>query len=256
MLLAFDIGNTNIVVGCFDGEELFFEFRLKSDRRGTVDEYAAFVRALLRERGGKDFKCDQAIISSVVPPLTPLFITLLERTFGVEPLVVGPGVKTGLSIKTTDPSAVGADRVVNAVAAKQFYGLPALAIDFGTAISFDYVDKDSNYLGGIIVPGLEISLDALVSNTAKLPRVEQAWPASVIGRNTIGAMQSGAVIGYHCLVDGLIEKIVEEVGPIPYVIATGGSGKLIASHSKRIKEYDPYLILKGMRYLVELNREA
>jgi len=253
MLIAVDIGNTNIVVGCFEAESLLFEFRLKTDLKSTVDEYSAFFRSILAGKLADDVRCDRAIVSSVVPPLTSVFVGLLQSDFDVDPLLVGPGIKTGLSIKTTDPAALGSDRVVNAVGLKEFYGLPGLVIDFGTATSVDYVDGEGNYMGGVIVPGIEISLDALVMNTAKLPKIELAWPESVIGKNTVGAMQSGSVIGYHCLIEGLIETASREVGELSHVIATGGLGKLMSAHSKQISSYDPYLTLKGMRYLADLN---
>jgi type III pantothenate kinase len=253
VLLTFDIGNTNIVVGVFQGEKLAAEFRLKTDMRRTVDEYGVLLGAFLQERFESRPDCCAAVISSVVPPLTPVMVRLVRDRFGVEPLIVGPGIKTGISIKSANPSGVGADRVVNAVAAKRFYGLPALVIDFGTATTFDYIDAKGNYLGGVILPGIEVAAEALVSNTAKLPRVELVWPESVLGRDTVGAMQSGTVIGYHCMIEGLIEKLLAEVGAVPHIIATGGLGSLMSRHSKRITAYDPHLVLRGMHYLVELN---
>lgn len=253
MLLTFDIGNTNIVVGCFEGDQLRGECRMRTDPKRTSDEYAVTLLALLKKRLGTDPCCRAAIVSSVVPPLTPLLLEVIRREFGIEPLVVGPGMKTGISIKTSDPAAVGADRIVNAVAAKRFYGLPALAIDFGTATSIDYIDAESNYLGGVIAPGLEIALDALVSRTAKLPRIEIAFPKHVIGRNTISAMQSGAVLGYLCMVEGLVRRIIEEVGPVPHLVCTGGSGRLVSGGLGAGAIYDPALTLKGLRYLAELN---
>ncbi|NDC39321.1 MAG: type III pantothenate kinase, partial [Proteobacteria bacterium] len=178
---------------------------------------------------------------------------LVTERFGVEPLVVGPGVKTGMPIKLPDPTAVGADRIVNAVAAKTLYGTPALVIDFGTATSFDYVDKDGCYQGGIISPGPIVALESLVRNTAKLPRIELSWPKHVIGNGTVPAMQSGAVLGYFCMVEGLITKVQEEVGPIQHIVATGGLGRLFAEHSPQIRTYDPYLTLRGMRIVAQLN---
>ena len=254
MLLAFDIGNTNTVVGVFEGEELAAEFRLKTDRRRTLDEYFVLFNAFLAGRFERRPVCEAAVISSVVPPITDLFVRLASERLGVKVLVVEPGIKTGISIKTLNPGAVGADRVVNAVAAKCFYGLPALVIDFGTATSFDYIDADSNYLGGIIASGIEISMEALVSNTAKLPRIELTWPEQALGRDTVAAMQSGTVLGYHYLVEGLIERLSQEVGPFAKVVATGGLGALMAAHSKRIQVFDPYLTLKGMQHLWRLNQ--
>jgi type III pantothenate kinase len=166
---------------------------------------------------------------------------------------VGPGIKTGLSIKISNPSAVGADRVVNAVAAKALFGTPALVIDFGTGTTFDYIGEDGSYEGGVICPGPYIALDALVRNTAKLPRIEFAWPKSFVGRDTISAMQAGAIGGYGCMVDGIVDRLISELGPIEHIIATGGFGRLFAAHSTRIKSYDPHLTLKGMRILADLN---
>ncbi len=254
MLLAFDIGNTNIVVGCFDGDRLISECRMRTDSGRTADEYGVILLSLLQKRLGADFKCSAAIISSVVPPLTPRIFEFVTSEFDVQPLIVGPGMKTGISIKTTDPAAVGADRIVNAVAVKKFYGLPALAVDFGTATSIDYVDAQSNYLGGVIAPGLEVSLDALVSRTAKLPRIEIAFPKTVVGRNTVSAMQSGTVLGYQCMVEGLIDRIIEEVGPVSCIVATGGLGRTVSGRLRRPTIYDPHLTLKGLQYLSVMNR--
>lgn len=253
MLLTFDIGNTNIVVGGFQKTELVFEFRLKTDPGRTIDEYAGLLFSLLDRQAEAHKHPKACVISSVVPPITPDVVRLVRERFGIEPLVVGPGVKTGLSIKTTDPAAVGSDRVVNAVAVKQLFGTPALVVDFGTATSFDLVSKEGNYEGGIIAPGPNTALEALVRNTAKLPRIEMLWPKSVVGKNTVSAMQSGVVVGYACLVDGLIERIIEEVGPISHIVATGGLGRLFSEHCKRIKSYDPHLTLTGLRIIAELN---
>jgi len=253
MLLAVDIGNTNIVIGLFEGRELKAEFRLKTDVRRTRDEYRVLMAVFLRERFGSSRVVGRSVVCSVVPPITPLFVALIGEEFGLAPLVVGPGIKTGISIRTLNPSAVGADRVVNAVALKHFYGLPGLAIDFGTATSFDYVDSKGEYLGGLIIPGIEISLEALVSNTAKLPRIEAVWPDAVLGRDTVSAMQSGTVIGYHCMIEGLIDKLLAEVGPVQQIVATGGQGRVFAERSDLITGFDPYLTLKGMACLAYLN---
>lgn len=255
MLIAFDIGNTNIVVGCFDKHELLLEIRLKTDLGRTIDEYAASLLPLLERRFGAKRKFGSAIVSSVVPPLTPDIVRLVNANLGLDPLIVGPGIKTGLPIKINDPASVGSDRVVNAVAAKELFGVPALVVDFGTATSFDYVSKEGAYEGGIIAPGVKIALDSLVKNTARLPHIELSFPKRVIGTSTVSAMQSGCILGYVCLVDGLIEKLLEESGPIQHVIATGGTGKLISENSARIKHYDPHLTLKGLRIIADLNQE-
>lgn len=253
MLLVFDIGNTNIVIGGFVGQTLAFEFRLKTDAGRTVDEYAGILYSLLDHQATEFRQPTACVISSVVPPVTPDIIRLVKERFNLDPVVVGPGIKTGLSIKTADPAAVGSDRVVNAVAAKILFGAPALVVDFGTATSFDYVSSDGNYEGGIIAPGPQTALDALVRNTAKLPRIEMVWPKSIVGKSTVTAMQSGIIVGYTCLVDGLIDRIINEVGPIRSIIATGGLGRLFAEHSSRIKSYEPHLTLTGLRLIAELN---
>ncbi len=253
MLLAFDIGNTNIVVGGFKGEDLLFEFRLKTDPGRTIDEYAAILLTLFRERLGAEYAFESCIICSVVPPITPEIVKVVEERLKIHTVVIGPGTKTGLPIKIAEPTSVGADRVVNAVAAKELFGSPALVIDFGTATSFDYVGPKGTFEGGVIAPGVTTSLEGLVRNTAKLPRIELAWPKSLVGKNTVHAMQVGAVVGYMYLIDGLIEGIEKEVGTIPHIIATGGLGALYSSHSKRIKVYDPHLTLKGMRIIAALN---
>ncbi len=253
MLLVFDIGNTNVVVGAFEGDKLAFEFRFRSETGRTQDEYAVMLLTLLERKMSRDARFTQCVISSVVPPLTPEIQTLVRELFNIEPLIVGPGIKTGLSIKIPDPAQVGADRVVNAVAVKALYGCPAVVVDFGTATSFDYVAADGNYYGGIIAPGATGALDSLVRNTAKLPRIELSWPQKIVGNSTVTAMQSGAVVGYACLIDGLIEKIVQEVGPLAHVVATGGLGRLFAEHCPRIQIYDPNLTLQGMRIIAGMN---
>lgn len=253
MLLAFDIGNTNIVAGCFSGPELLCEFRLKTDTGRTIDEYAALLFPLIERKLGCDLKFSQCLISSVVPPLTQDICALVSRDLAISPLVVGPGIKTGVAIKTAEPAAVGADRIVNSVAVKELFGVPALVVDFGTATTFDFVSRSGSYEGGVIVPGVQISLDGLVRNTAKLPKVELSWPETVIGKSTVAAMQSGSVIGYTCMVDGLIDRITAEVGEVAHIIATGGLGSLFAKHSKRIRGYEPHLTLHGLRIIAELN---
>lgn len=253
MLLTFDIGNTNIVVGGFKGETLNFEFRLQSDTGRTVDEYAALLYSLLDRAVGKNASFSGAIVSSVVPPLTTDIVKVIRESFSIEPLVVGPGIKTGIAVKLSDPASAGADRIVNGVAAREFYGAGSLVVDFGTATTFDYVNKNGEYEGGIIAPGLQISLESLVQRTAKLPRIELMWPKQIIGKSTVTAMQSGMLVGYVCMVDGLIEKVAAEVGPLTAVIATGGLGEIITSHSKKITTYDSILTLKGMRLIAALN---
>ncbi|MCO6429638.1 MAG: type III pantothenate kinase [Deltaproteobacteria bacterium] len=253
MLLAFDIGNTNTVLGVYKEKELICEIRLKTDTSRTNDEYNSIITTLLKERLGRSLSAHGCIISSVVPPMTPIISTLVSETFKVDPIVVGPGTKTGMQIKLSEPSTVGADRVVNAVAAKHKFGTPVLVVDFGTATSFDFIGAEGSYEGGVIAPGLLVSLESLVRNTAKLPHIELTWPKSVIGKSTISAMQSGTVIGYVCMVDGLIDKIIEEVGEVKNIVATGGTGRLISKHSKRIRHYERELTLEGLRIIYDEN---
>ena len=253
MLLAIDIGNTNIVLGGFKGEDLLFEFRLSSDTSRTVDEYAALIHTLIAKALGPSPHFSGAIISSVVPPLTTDIVTVIKESFDIQPLVVGAGIKTGIALKVSEPSGVGADRVVNGVALRELYGAPGIVVDFGTATTFDYVNASGEYEGGVISPGLMVSLNSLVSHTAKLPRIELAWPQSVIGKTTVTAMQSGALVGYVSMVDGVISRIEDEVGPLKSIISTGGLGEVIKTHSAKIRSHDPILTLKGMRLIARLN---
>ena len=253
MLLVIDIGNTNVVVGCFEGKCLRFHFRLKSTRGRTCDEYALFFSSILKEHFKDNYQFNGCVISSVVPPLTGDIAKLIENLFNITPLIVGPGIKTGLPIKLTDPALIGADRVVNSIAGKEKFGVPVLVIDFGTAITFDYVGSDGAYEGGLIVPGLEISLECLVSRTAKLPKIDIAWPKNVVGKSTIAAMQSGALFGYLSLVEGVIIRVENEVGEKPSIISTGGLGKIFEGKTERIIKYEPFLTLEGLRIVARMN---
>ncbi len=253
MLLVFDIGNTNICVGCFRGQELLFDMRLKTDTSRPIDEYIALLDALFERKLGDSYKFSGCIISSVVPPITPDFAKLAKEMVGVEALIVGAATKTGVALNVKEPTAVGADRIVNAVALKHLYGNPGVVVDFGTATTFDIVGSEGAFEGGIICPGMVGAMDSLVKKTAKLPRIELAWPDSVLGKTTVGAMQAGAVVGYVCMVDGLLEKISQEIGSLKYVVATGGLGRLAAENSKRITTYDSSLTLKGLRIIAEMN---
>ena len=253
MLLVIDIGNTNIVLGVFKDDTFVAELRFKSDTSRTVDEYIALVLPSLKAKFALDLRISQCVISSVVPLLTPLMTALVQKSFNIEPLMVGPGIRTGLQIKINEPASVGADRVVNALAAKELFGTPIIVVDFGTATSFDYVSAEGNYEGGVIAPGLAVSLDSLVKNTAKLPSIDITWPKNVVGKSTVSAMQSGVVLGYLCMVDGLLELMLQEIGKVEQIIATGGLGELFAAHSKCITNYDRHLTLKGLKILAELN---
>lgn len=253
MLLVVDVGNTNIVYGLFEGERLVHQFRVESSRGRTADEYAVVVRQLLAMRGVEAGSVTASIIASVVPSLTEPMRDLVKRAFGHEPAVVGPGIKTGMAILYENPREVGADRIVNAVAAYERFHEGCIVVDFGTATTFDCVTPKGEYLGGVICPGIQISADALFSRAAKLPRVEIAKPPKVVGRNTQHSMQSGIVYGYVALVDGLVERLTEELGFPCRVVATGGLARVIAPLAKRIEHVDDDLTLTGLRIIHERN---
>ena len=256
MLLVIDVGNTNIVYGLFDGNALVHQFRVESGRGRTADEYAVVLRELLVMSGVEPTQVDAAIIASVVPALTEPMSGLVRRAFKRDPIVVGPGVKTGMAILYENPREVGADRIVNAVAAYDKVKGGVIVVDFGTATTFDCVTPKGEYLGGVICPGMQISADALFARAAKLPKVEIALPPKAVGRNTVHSMQSGIVYGYVGLVDGMVERLKEELGYPCDVIATGGLAPLIAPLTKSIREVDDILTLVGLRILYERNLPA
>ena len=254
MLLAIDVGNTNTVLGAFDGKVLRQHWRVETSHRRTADEYGIQVRELFASGGLDPRAVDAVAVSSVVPPLAFALTGMSERYFGVKPLFVGPGVKTGLPILYEDPREVGADRIVNAVAAWDRWACGMIVVDFGTATTFDAVSPRGEYLGGAIAPGVGISMDALFRHASKLPEVEFARPAHVVGKNTIASIQSGLVYGYVGLVDGICARMAEELGFSPRVVATGGLAPLIAGVSKSIAEVDEHLTLHGLRLIHERNR--
>jgi type III pantothenate kinase len=253
VLLAIDVGNTNIVYGLFDGATLIHQFRVETSRGRTADEYTVVVRQLLSMRDVAASDVKAAIIASVVPALTEPMLELVRRAFGLEALVVGPGIKTGMSILYENPREVGADRIVNSVAAYERFRSGLIAVDFGTATTFDCVTPKGEYMGGVIAPGIQISADALFSRAAKLPRIEIQRPPRVVGRNTQHSMQSGIVFGYVALVDGLVDRIKEEVAFPCAVLATGGLARLIAPLSRTVEHLDDDLTLTGLRILYERN---
>jgi len=249
MLLALDIGNTTVGIGFFKDEMLVKDWRVRSDREKTSDEYSIILLSLLGQAGLSPADISQVIISSVVPPLTPIFQNLSQSLFGVRPVVVGPGLKTGMPILYENPLEVGADRIVAAVAAFDKFGGPCIVVDFGTATTFDAVSAKGEYLGGAIAPGILISAEALASRTAKLPRIEIVPPRKAIGRTTVASMQSGIYFGYVGLVNNIIAEVRKELGPEAKVVATGGFAAEIAPAIPAIDSVEPQLVLRGLRIL-------
>lgn len=254
MLVVMDIGNSNIVMGLYEGDELRHHWRFSTDRNKTEDEYGMLVKSLFDSVGLTLRQVRGVILSSVVPPLNYTIERMCAKYLQQKALVVGPGIKTGLNIKYEYPREVGSDRIVNAVAAIHHYGAPLIVVDFGTATTFCYVDERGQYMGGAIAPGIGISTEALVSRAAKLPRIEMAKPASVVGRNTIAAMQAGIYYGVVGQVEGIVRRIIAEYGTEPKVVATGGLADLVANETACIHVVDPHLTLKGLRLIYERNQ--
>ena len=254
MLLAIDLGNTNIKYGVFDGEKLVASFRVSSRISRTADEYGSVLVGLLHDRGIEKGDIDGIIFSSVIPALNYTICHMCEYFFSITPLMIGPGVKTGLNIKAENPREVGADIIVNSVSAYNKYGGPLIVIDFGTATTFDVISEKCELLGVVIAPGIKTSLEGLVNKTAQLPMVELDAPKTVIGKNTKHCMQSGIIFGFAGLVDNIIKKIKKELGLSEIkVIATGGLGEIIAKELNSISVVDRTLTLDGLRIIYQLN---
>ena len=256
MILAMDIGNTNIVMGVYKEKELLANWRAATNKTVTSDEFGMFVMNLFAYESIEASGIEEIIISSVVPPIMYSVEHAIRKYFNKNAMIVGPGIRTGISVKTENPKEVGADRIVNAVAGYEKYGGPLIILDIGTAMTFCVISEDSEYLGGLICPGVRISSEALFERTAKLPRIEIAKPCSVIGKNTVKAMQSGIFHGLIGQIEHIIKKIREETGwENAKVIATGGMANLIINETDSIDIFDRYLTLDGLRIIYEKNRQ-
>ncbi|WP_434298147.1 type III pantothenate kinase [Clostridium sporogenes] len=258
MILVLDVGNTNIVLGIYKNKELIANWRLATDNKRTADEYGIQVIELFSHNNLSFSDIEGVIISSVVPNIMYSLEHMISKYFNIKPIIVGPGVKTGINIKYDNPKEVGADRIVNAVAAHEIYEKPLIIIDFGTATTFCSVTKEANYLGGTICPGIKISSDALFDKAAKLPRVELVKTPGVICKNTVASIQAGIIYGYAGQVDYIVSKMKKEMMALgeeePFVVATGGFAKLISEEAKSIDEINAILTLEGLRIIYEKNK--
>ncbi len=253
MLLVVDIGNTNIVIGLYQEDNLIFNWRIMTDRDKTSDEFAMLFQNLLDSKDIPRNSIQAIIVSNVVPPLASAMEQMCKNYFHIDPLLVGPKINLGMTIKYDNPKEVGADRLVNAVAGYEKYKRSLIIIDFGTATTFDYINPAGEYIGGAIAPGIQISSEALFQKASKLPRIEFIEPARVVGTDTVSSMQSGIVYGYIGLVDGIVKRMKAEVNTSPYVVATGGLAGLIAEHSEPIDEVDDQLTLRGLKIIYDRN---
>jgi type III pantothenate kinase len=255
MILVMDVGNTNITLGVYDGGNLVARWRTGTDKEKTSDEFGMFFVWILKNGNIDIDKIEGVIISSVVPPIMYSLEYAVKKYLKVDPIIIGPGVKTGINIKYENPREVGADRIVNAVAAYEIYKGPIIIVDFGTATTFCVISSKGEYMGGVICPGIKISAEALFQKAAKLPRIELVKPESVIGKNTVASMQSGIVYGYVGQVDYIVRRIKKEMNEEGIkVIATGGLARLIAPESETIDEVNGMLTLEGLRIIYEKNK--
>lgn len=253
LIFVLDVGNTNTVLGVYEGEELKYHWRIETNRHKTEDEYGMMIKNLFQHDSLQFEQIHGVIISSVVPPIMAALERMCKKYFHVHPLVVGPGVKTGLNIKYENPREVGADRIVNAVAGIHEYGSPLIIVDFGTASTYCYIDEKCNYMGGAIAPGIGISTEALYTRASKLPRIEIARPDNIVGKNTVAAMQAGILYGYVGQVEGIVRRMKSQSNVDPTVIATGGLAALIAKECEEIDVVDPELTLKGLLLIYKRN---
>ena len=254
MLLVIDIGNTNLTIGLFEGENLGWHWRLATDHNRMPDEYGLQLLGLLQHAGYNIQDLTGIALSSVVPPLTGRVAEACAQYLKKQPLVVDTGVKTGVRIRYEDPKSVGADRICDAAALLHHYGGPACVIDFGTATTFNAITREGDYLGGAITAGINLAAEALYTRAAKLPRIELQRPPNVIGRNTVHAMQSGLLYGYVSMVEGMVERFRKELGPQMKVVATGGLAEIVAKETSVIQHIAPWLTLDGLRIIWELNQ--
>ena len=254
MFLAIDIGNTNVTMGVFDGEKIRYNWRLETDVHKMPDEYAATLMTLLQFRKIALTDIKEVALCSTVAPLVPIFIELLDDYFKISPLVIGPGVKTGIRIRMDNPKEVGADRIVNTVAGFKLYGGPTIIVDLGTATTFDTISREGDFIGGAIAPGPMTAAEALFSRTAALPRIQFVHPQKAIGTNTITAMQSGIMFGYTGLVEAVVAHIEKELGEKATVVATGGFGAIFAQETNIFKVVNPDITLVGLKMIYDMNK--
>ncbi|RKD22779.1 pantothenate kinase [Ammoniphilus oxalaticus] len=253
MILVMDVGNTNIVLGVFEGDDLKHQWRIGSDRNKTADEYGTLLRSFFRDNVLEPTDVAGVIISSVVPPLMYSLENMSKKYFNHSPMVIGPGVRTGMNIRAENPREVGADRIVNAVSAVRYYGAPLIVVDFGTATTFCYIDEKGQWAGGAIAPGVNISTEALYNRAAKLPRIEIAKPSAILGKNTVTSMQAGIFYGIVGQVNEIVVRMKQEVRGNPKVVATGGFAELLKDETTSIDIVDPHLTLRGLKIIYDLN---